>query len=482
MPESLPEESDRDRGRAAALMAAACTVCGWTRIAAVATACGRCGAPVERALGLERAAFGAKTGAMVESAFQSFSVALEARVDAGLRPIAWSGFGSTIALLGDSGRGLVLEQLELSPDEPSRVDGIGHRRIEFSYALLPLLVAPPLAGRLGTCLVTTSEIRLFMLEDPHLPQPGAILSWSAASSGERICAAGITSDGEVFVASVPEEGGAVTVRAVDGAIVAVIPGVAVAPGGGLGLAVRRRTAAADPARAILVDIWSNGRLIRQEEGGDAGTAQVFELEGLEAPALSWFERARSEMPVPWHGWRCAACGVYPVEIGSMEQRELAGLVLAGDEPRLVRYGQGRHRSVVAESCERYLIADSGGLKVIDPRTGHLVARRDEAVDADIVLSGTAGGKFFALRSHGAAEVVMRGLSVRGGELVDGFRATLRRPSQAGTGGEQPLRAVPGMGPIETDDGVLVCLEEGAGGSARARLWHGTGVFWPEPRQ
>lgn len=459
-------------------MAVPCPACGWMAISPVARACIRCGAPVERGGGLGDIPFVAAHGPRIEADLASSSGAAQgAGHDDLSSPVAWSGYGSSVALLLQTRQSLALERLLLGGD------GVCERTMldaALPQSLLDELVAPPLAARIGTGLVSTSRLRLYVADDEHLPQRGATLDWSASEAGERICAAALSADGDIFFATAAGESDDLKVRSADGTVVAVLAGLPLCPGKGVGLAVHRRPGAAAESGELVFFAWAGGTLARQGAGRTGEAAELFAFDGLEAPALLWRERMAAESPVPWHGWRCAAAGVYPVETGEGDRRVMRGLVLGGDRPELVVFARGRHHSVVAESGAQYLLADSSGLRVVDPRSGHLIAQRDEPVAADSVFAGTGSGRFICLTPRAGGEVLMRGLSVRGGEIIESFYATLRRPSRgSGRAAEPLLRAMQALPPLETNEGLLVGFEQGAGDDARLRLWHGTSVFAPE---
>lgn len=456
-----------------------CLTCGWAAVAPSARACGRCGAPVTRGRGLNGYDFAAARSGALDPAFATSRPRMaDHQLHFALQPMAWSGYGSSVALLAHSGHALTLDQLRASPDAGPTA-ALDHRRLAENLpdSLLAQLVAPPLAGRIGICLVSTTQIHLYVADDPHLPQFGAKQIWSATDRGERICAAAIDADGDIFVATVADGGPHLTIRRADGAPLATISDLAVAPGAGVGLAVQHPRNGRGAPDDLIIYAWAGGRLARQHAAADPKSVELFSFEGLEAPALSWWSRMDSGSAVPWHGWRCAAAGAYPVETGSGENAAVRGLYLHGEQPKLVVYGRGRHHAIVAESAERYLLAERTALRIVDPRTGHLIAQKHEDVPADSVFAGSGSGGFVCLTPQVNGDVLMRGLGVRGADIVEGFRTTLRNPSSAALrGSDQLVRAVPGLAPVETDDGLLVGLEEGAGDDTSLTLWHGTTAF------
>lgn len=388
-----------------------------------------------------------------------------------LFPVAWTGFGSSAALLSASDQDLALDRLFLS-SEGGRATrwGVSQR----SASGLPLkirevLIAPPLALRLGAALVTTDAIRFYPHDDPHLLSHGGPREWTVPSDDEAICAAAVSAEGDLFVATARTDG-AVTVRAADGSAMAHMEDVAVPAGRGLGMAVQQAKSSGGLPDAFVAWLWSDGRLYRLPLGVQTEPVTPIRLENLVAPPLLWRDRLRTGSPVAWHGWRCAATGVYPVLGPHSDRGTLFGLNLADDPPRMVSYGEGPFVAVSVESPQ-YLVARPDRLRVIDPFSGRVVAEEEIAVADGLVCAGTSAGTFLLLeRSEGRP--VLRGLKVRrGASISEAFEAPLRV-----RGSDEPLRIDPSLPPLETDEGVLVGLEEAAGAAAALRLWHGVAPF------
>jgi hypothetical protein len=428
---------------------------------------------LERSRGLAAAQFAANAGDKVARDFSATSGRFgDEEGVRSLFPVAWTGFGPSAALLSASDQELALDRLYLF-SESGRATRWGESRRLASGLPLKIhdcLIAPPLALRLGTALVTTDVVRFYPHEDPHLASAGGPKEWTVSSDEEAICAAAISAEGDLFLATALQ-GGGVTVRAVDGSALAQMEDLAVAPGRGLGMAIQQAKGSGDLPDGFVAWLWSDGRLYRLPFGAHSDPVTQFGLENLVAPPLLWRDRLQASSPVAWHGWRCAATGVYPVLGPEGDRPTLFGLNLREDPPRMVSYGEGPFVTVAAESSQYYLVARPDRLRVLDPFSGRVVAEEETQVADGTVCSGTSAGTFVALqRSEG--RTVLRGLKVRrGASISEAFEAPLRT-----RGSEEPLRIDPNLAPLETDEGLLVGLEEGAGAAAGLRLWHGVTPF------
>lgn len=451
----------------------ACPTCGGKRTPALARACVYCGARLERSRGLAAAQFAANAGDKLARDFSATS-SRYGDEDGGrsLFPVAWTGFGSSAALLSASDQELALDRLFLFSESGRATRWGVSQRLASGLPLKvhDCLVAPPLALRLGTALVTTEAVRFYPHEDPHLASPGGPREWTVSPDDEAICAAAVSAEGDLFLATA-RTGGGVTVRAVDGSALAQVKDVAVAPGRGLGMAIQQAKGSGDLPGGFVAWLWTDGWLYRLSLGAHSDPATQIRLEDLVAPPLLWHDRLKGSSPVAWHGWRCAATGVYPILGPEGDRATLFGLNLTEDPPRMVSYGEGPFVAVAAESSQYCLVVRPDRLRVLDPFSGRVVAEEEIQVADGMVCIGTSAGTFVALqRSDGRP--VLRGLKVRrGASISEAFEAPLRVRRSA-----EPLRIDPSLAPLETDEGLLVGLEEAAGAAAGLRLWHAVTPF------
>lgn len=399
--------------------------------------------------------------------------------------VGWTGYGSSVALLLSIGSTLALEALTLCPEKGPGAAGL--KRVRLAYGLPASLrddlVAPPLAGATATYLVSSSECCAFPHDEPHQGGATGPGRWSASAEGEWICAAAMNADGEVFLATADprKTGSGLALRAADGAVLARLEAVHVPDGEGVGFAVQRTGAHASAGLYddLIFDVWRDGKLSRHRLSDRAGSTRMFDMPGLAAQPRSWVARLREKVPVAWLDWRCAASGVYPVATSETHPR-LCGLKLNGEVPELVRYGQGPFQAVISSLAEQALLIDASGLQLIDVQDGSTRARQASLPGPDDVFATTSAGTIIRLSSDRADEVLMSGLIVRAGNLENGFRARLRRPGDQIAAASRLLR--PDLQPIETDDGLLLGFEEGAGNDARLLLWHVTRAMRPEAVQ
>ena len=444
--------------------------------------CVRCGAPIRRGRGLRAARFTADLGERLQADFNRYCFNLCDRDERAAVAVGWTGFGSSVALLITLGGTLALEALLLQPENGPGAAGLIRRRLASGLptSLADSLVAPPLAGAAATYLVSDAECRIFPHEEQHRGATRGAESWSASVEGEQICAAAMTADGELFLATTdPKKPDAsLVIRSAEGAFLTRLEGMGVSDGEGVGFAVQRTGvfASASLHDDLAFYAWRDGKLSRHRLADGPGSTRTFDMPGLTAPPRSWARRVRAEVPVPWMDWRCAASGVYPVETAG-EQPLLVGLKLDGDPPVLVPYGRGRFHTVISGLSEVTLLIDALGLQLVDSHSGDTRARQEGAPGRNNIFAGMSAGTFVRLSSDRADEVIMSGLVVKAGNLENGFRAVLRRSgSRAGTA-THLLR--PDLPPIETDDGLLLGFEEGAGSEAKLLLWHATRAMQPE---
>ncbi len=229
-----------------------------------------------------------------------------------LRPVAWTAFGGRVALLGARAVSLSLERFDPTANRTAATpwgdhvvlaDGIKPSRLD-------ALICPPLACRTGTALVSEDECLFFPHPEARRPDPPQPTTWSALGEGQIILAAGLSPAGDLYLAATG--GGSVIVRDPQGEAVAVFDDGALGAEPAVGLLVQGR------GRELVFYLWAAGR-VRWRAAGDGLGAEAAEtsMPGLLAPARRWRERlaGRSTTPAPWHGWREAEVGVYPMLSG-----------------------------------------------------------------------------------------------------------------------------------------------------------------------
>lgn len=459
-----------------------CLICEWTQVPATALFCVRCGSPVERRSRLARPDISNTLGTRLEESFRSGATIMGPgnKGEAG-RPIAWTAFGDIVALLVANGDGMSIGRLRPASNASGAAltytpTWVGRK---LPASLSESLIAPPIASRAGISLVTTAAIETHFHADPHLPQSGKSKTWSA-SAGESICAATLDVSGDLFFAT--RTSGAVAVRDADGTVIARFETLEVPAGKGLGLAVRANAVMADRSRGSLdVFVWQNGQLsTRNTSWGDGLVTKTDAWEGLEAPALLWSDRAPRAGFASWPGAEEARSGVSLVDSTQAGQNRLSGLVFDIDGPRFIHFGTNVLAASLRASPDLLVLVDAAEMRVVDPRTGLLIAERHRPppIDSLAILSCDLEPLFVSLTGDAKrGEVQMRVWAIRDGAIELGFQSVLAlTDARRDAIGAKFLAPLQGVAPIETGNGLLIALEEGAGGADRVRIWHETDIF------
>lgn len=455
-----------------------CRACAWAHVPAVAANCTRCGAPVQRGDGLRDTVMDNRLGETLAAAFKRRGGASDTSLRDLPRPVAWTAFGNNAALLCADDMKVALARIEV-PTDPAGEIGITRLKLtNFGPKSLPTLIAPPIASRTSICLVTTSAIHVFRYADGHLPEAIGRKP-RPAQADLLICAATLSPRGDLYYATVERSGG-VAVRDQDGVEQIHFPTVTVPTGESVGLAVREAEADGDGPVRLRFHIWRDGVVITGVKRDDARPVwRETALPGLRAPALRWDDRIRQNgeaagEPASWFGWHEARTGVYPLELGSVERPQSGALLLDRDEPRIVPYGLTHCRAMVHSAPDLLLLIDRTSMRLLDPITGRFHAQRGDPSSGVISLVSNGGGVSLSADPD-RGEAILEGWSERLGQIERQFRAVLA--DRAGSEGQHVLlHAVDQMPPIETDLGLLIGLEQGAGATAHPRLWHEVRTF------
>jgi hypothetical protein len=381
--------------------------------------------------------------------------------------VAWTMFGNSVALLSETDAVLTLQRLILSSDASASAD-CTTLMSGLAADALNSLIAPPIAGRVGTALVTDRQLQFFPHPEARMPTTPQRRGWP--SGNERIRAAALSPSADIYLA-VAENGGPVTIRDQTGEQLAEIEEIRAEPNCALGMAVQGRRG------DTTAYVWGGGTLAWCRIEGGTSVVNKISLPELPKTPLFWRDRlvGPHAQPVAWHSWRDATCGVYPMLLEDSGRRVMGALILGEGSPSLARYCEGVPTAVVSGAKSALLVVDDSSLRVFHPRTGALVARRQEKLSPSTLFVGLSSGDFLSLSLNSVDTVLFGAWRTRDSELIKAFEVELRADGGQGA----PLQLAPELGPHETDDGLAVIMLEGAGGSLHTRLWCERNAFFSQ---